>query len=203
MTEDDAKAWLCRHFGDDPVLRLRRFVDLVLDENQRQNLISRSSEQEIWARHVVDSAQLLQFTHDRSNILDVGSGPGFPGLVMAALSQAQFTLVEPRPRRTAFMEAAAQELGLHNVEIVTAKVQHLKASRYDAVVARAYASLPEIFATTAQFTDSSTVWILPKGRSAARELAEARKAWQGVFHVERSLTGDDAEIVIASGVMPR
>jgi len=72
-----------------------------------------------------------------------------------------------------------------------------------AVTARAFAALHTLFASTVRLTDASTIWVLPKGRSAEQELAAARTAWQGVFHVEQSLTDADARIIVARGVEPR
>lgn len=203
MTEQEAVEWLRTNFGEPRFSGLERFVQALLTENASQNLISKGSADAIWARHIVDSAQLLRFATHARTVLDVGSGPGLPGLVMAIVSDAQFTLVEPRRRRTEFLWTAVQAIGLQNVTIETGTVQNLPTAHYEAIVARAYAALPEIFASTKRLTESSTVWILPKGRSAEAELEEARKSWQGVFHVEHSLTDKDARIIVASGVRPR
>ena len=203
MTEYEAVVWLRDNFGEQRLLKLERFVELLLAENSSQNLISMGSVPAIWARHIVDSAQLLRLIIDPTTVLDVGSGPGLPGLVLAILSDAQFTLVEPRRRRTDFLLNAVQSIGLCNVTIETGTVQNLPTAQYEAIVARAYAALPVIFASTKRLTGSSTIWVLPKGRSAEAELEEARKSWQGVFHVEHSLTDKDARIIVASGVRPR
>lgn len=200
MTEEEARAWLAERYPADGVARLERYVSLLLDENNRQNLISSSSEPHVWSRHIVDSAQLLGFASDAATWLDVGSGPGLPGIVIACLSDVPIALVEPRARRVAFLRACVAALGLDHATVHPVMIDRMPEGRYDAVTARAYAPLSEIFASTIRLTGPSTIWVLPKGRSAETELAVARATWQGVFHVERSATDDQARIVIARGV---
>lgn len=203
MTEDDAKAWIATRYGPEVLQRLGAYVALLLAANGEQNLISRATEATIWVRHVLDSAQLLRLAPEASDWLDIGSGPGLPGIVIAILSGQPIMLVEPRRGRVAFLEAVKASLDLDNVRICPSTVEKLPSRRVAAVTARAYAALPQIFASTVRFTDSSTIWVLPKGKSAERELVEARRNWQGTFHVEHSLTDGDARIIVATGVQPR
>lgn len=197
MTEDEARAWLAARFPADRVAIVDRYVALLLEENRAQNLISKASEASIWSRHIVDSAQLLAFAPEAHSWLDVGSGPGLPGLVLACLSKTPIALVEPRIRRVEFLRRAAAQLGLANVTVYPCVVERMPDGCYDVVTARAFASLPEIFASTIRLTGSSTIWVLPKGRSAETELEAARDTWQGVFHVEQSATDAEARIVVA------
>ena len=203
MTEEEARAWIAARYGPAKVDRLRRYVDLLLAANAEQNLVSKATEPAIWSRHILDSAQLERFALDAANWLDVGSGPGLPGLVLAILTERPILLVEPRRKRIAFLEEAAKALGLANTSIRQANIEKVRGEVFAAVTARAYAALPAIFSSTIQLTRPSTIWVLPKGRSAERELAEARQTWQGVFHVEQSLTDADSKIIVATGVRPR
>lgn len=200
MTEADARAWLAARFPAEALDRLERYVALLLAENAHQNLIGKASAGQVWARHIVDSAQLLAFASDAETWLDIGSGPGLPGLVLACLNPAPIDLVEPRARRIAFLEQARAALGLDHVRIFATTVERLPDARYAAITARAYAPLPEIFASTIRLTGPSTIWVLPKGRSAESELAAARAAWQGGFHVEQSATDSDARILVATQI---
>lgn len=200
MTEEEARAWLAARWPQTACDRLGRYVDLLLAENGRQNLIARPSEAIVWGRHIVDSAQLIDHAPDAATWLDIGSGPGLPGLVIAALAGRPVTLVEPRARRVTFLREAAEALGLTHVSVHQMMVEKLPAGAHAAITARAYAPLPQIFASAAHVADLSTVWILPKGRSAQSELEAARGAWQGVFHVKQSVTDDQARIVVATQV---
>ncbi len=204
MSEDEAKLWIARHFGDAAVEAMRRLVDIVLAESARQNLIAPSTLAAMWTRHVVDSAQLLALVPSGNGIwLDIGSGAGFPGLVVAALTNRPVCLVEPRRRRAEFLEGAAFALGLDDrVTVQCARIEDVAVDA-EIISARAVASLDSLFAWGAQCASSATVWILPKGRTALADVADAQRAWDGVFHVEHSITDPDSLIVLASGVTRR
>lgn len=203
MTEEEAKAWIVERYGAAKLGRLSDYVGLLLAANASQNLISRKTESSVWTRHILDSAQLLAFAPDAQDWLDVGSGSGLPGVVLAILSERRVDMVEPRRMRVAFLEAVKNELNLQNAAVTHATVEKLQNGNYAAVTARAYAALPQILSSTFPLTSSSTIWVLPKGKSAEQELVAARRAWQGVFHVKQSLTDDDARIIVATDVRPR
>jgi 16S rRNA (guanine527-N7)-methyltransferase len=113
-------------------------------------------------------------------------------------------LVEPRARRAAFLCGAVATLGLaSHVTVHAAKIENVALPTVATITARAVASLDRLFAMAAHVADEKTRWVLPKGRSAASELAEARKTWQGDFRLVASSTDRDAAIVIAEGVRRR
>lgn len=203
MNEDEAKAWLRDRYGAERYALLDRFVRELLRANAAQNLISKGSESNIWVRHVLDSAQLERLAPYAGEWLDVGSGAGLPGIVLAIITERPTLLVEPRRKRVEFLSEAADALGLTNVSIQQSMIQRVSGRRFGAVTARAYAPLPELIASTIQLTEPSTIWVLPKGRSAKRELEDTRVTWQGVFHVEQSLTDDEAKIIVGTDVRPR
>lgn len=208
MTEEEARTWVRERYGVSRETALERFAALLADENGRQNLIAASTVPAIWNRHLVDSAQLhpLAAGAGEGAWVDVGSGPGLPGLVTALLDDSRETvLVEPRARRVAFLEQTAEALGIAaRVTVVSGKIERWKPAKPVAILsARAVAALDMLLQSTAHCTDSSTVWLLPKGRNAQSEVEAARRAWQGVFHVEPSITDPDSGIVVAHGVRAR
>lgn len=180
--------------------RLERFAELLIAENQVQNLISKSTEADLWNRHFADAAQLIALAPEGASWIDIGSGAGLPGLVIAILTGAPVTLVEPRRLRADFLSRAVTEMDLTNVTVVHAKGEAVPRARYGVITARAVASVDRLFAMTAHLSHGGTMWVLPKGRSAQSELDEARKSWQGMFRLEPSRTDPDARILIASGV---
>jgi 16S rRNA (guanine527-N7)-methyltransferase len=203
MTEDNARAWIGDRFGARVVDRLASFATLVEQETERQNLISASSLPSIWSRHIMDSAQLVPLVGPNFKTwLDIGTGAGFPGLVVGAITEEETILVEPRKRRVEFLQSVIDTLGLRNTTVRQAKVETVSATA-DVISARAVAQVEAIFASAHHIANKATTWILPKGKSAHEEVALAKRAWHGTFHVEHSLTDPMSLIVIASRIARR
>jgi 16S rRNA (guanine527-N7)-methyltransferase len=183
---------------------LEAFVELLTGENQRQNLVSRGTLAEVWTRHIYDSAQLLRFAPSNGTWLDLGSGAGFPGLIVAALWSGRVTMVESRKLRVEFLHTGAEVLGVrHRTDIVCAKIEAVPARPFDVISARAFAPLDKLLRLALPFSTEKTAWILPKGRNAQSELDAVVSSWQGAFRIEPSLTDADAGIIVATGVKPR
>lgn len=183
-------------------LRLKEFEDLLREESQHQNLVSRGTLDDFWTRHVLDSAQLVRFApSSAASWLDVGSGAGLPGIVIACLVEGPVTLVEPRRLRVEFLHKVVERLGI-SANVVCAKAERLE-GRFDVITARAVARLDELLKISLHLSTRNSVWILPKGRNANSEVAEARSAWQGKFHVEPSVTDANSGIVVATDVRPK
>jgi 16S rRNA (guanine527-N7)-methyltransferase len=181
--------------------RIEAYVALLRTAAAEQNLVARSTLDHIWERHVIDSAQLVRFEpFARAAWVDIGSGAGLPGIVIALLVEGPVTLIEPRRLRAEFLRNSVEKLGLsHRVVVNHSKVERVS-SQFDVITARAVAPLAQLLGISSHLSTKKTVWALPKGRSARSELAEAQRAWQGVFHVEQSVTDPDSQIVVASGV---
>ncbi|HET7708582.1 MAG TPA: 16S rRNA (guanine(527)-N(7))-methyltransferase RsmG [Sphingomicrobium sp.] len=181
------------------IAKLECYAALIREENRRQNLVSRSTLDTLWGRHIVDSAQLARFEpFDGASWLDIGSGAGLPGLVLAALVAGPVTLVEPRRLRADFLQRAAAELDLV-VTVHLSKVEALR-GRFDSITARAVASVDRLLHLGAHLAHSGTKWVLPKGKSAQSELAEARRNWQCAAQVEPSITDPESAILLLSKV---
>jgi 16S rRNA (guanine527-N7)-methyltransferase len=182
--------------------KLQAFGAKVAEENKRQNLISASTLEHLWDRHILDSAQLVRFEpKPGASWVDIGSGAGLPGVVIACLVEGPVTLIEPRRLRAAFLERIASELDLR-VIVHCAKAERITGT-FGVISARAVASLSELLRISQHLSTRKTVWALPKGRNAHAELAAARRSWQGVFHVEPSVTDAQSFIVVGTGVRAR
>lgn len=206
MTEGEAQAWLAAtlNVSRETVERLEAFAEMVIAENARQNLISRGSIPHVWTRHIVDSAQLVTlYDGQPRSWLDLGTGAGFPGLVVAILRKAPITFVESRRRRVEFLREAAAQLHLDHVEIALCQLEAFRGGTFDVISARAFAPLPRLFGVAHRFSTTKTQWLLPKGRSAHAELESVRESWQGEFHVKHSVTDPEAAILVANRVSPR
>jgi 16S rRNA (guanine527-N7)-methyltransferase len=183
--------------------KVDRFAALLIEESQRQNLISRASAGELWERHLLDSAQLVRFAPAAAaNWADVGSGAGLPGLVVGILTGQPTILIEPRRLRADFLRRCVEELALPSVQVVPVKAERFSGS-FDVISARALAPLGELLSMTVHLAHRGTRWILPKGRSGAKELAQVADAWQGQFRTEPSITDPEAVVLVADAVEPR
>lgn len=205
MTEEEALDWL-RDRPDvsrETLERLDAFRQRVIEENGRQNLVSAASIDQFWVRHIIDSVQLIDLlepTDGAGEWLDLGSGAGFPGMVIAMFRAGTVTLVESRRKRIEFLIESAEALGLANVRVEGKRLELVESRPCDVISARAFAPLPKLLDVAHRFSTEKTLWLLPKGRSAKEELESVRQSWQGMFHVKQSITDPDAAILVARGV---
>jgi 16S rRNA (guanine527-N7)-methyltransferase len=207
VTEDEAKLWL-RHslaVSRETEEKLETFVDFLKREAQSQNLISASTMDSVWVRHILDSAQLLRLLSDgEHDWIDLGSGAGFPGLVIALLSGFKVTLVESRARRIDYLQRAVALLDLDSrVAIAGMALERVETAPYSVISARAFAPLPRLFELAARFSTDKTLWLLPKGRNAAKEWSDVQPDWNCDFRIEPSVTDADAGILVGNLIARR
>jgi len=160
--------------------RLKAYVGLLEDWNARHNLVSKASLEDVWRRHVWDSAQLAAFVPPSAKTLaDLGSGAGFPGLVLAELFRDRLTvsLFEATGKKAEFLRAAVARLGL-DVEIRNERIEAGRHAPVDVVTARALAPLDKLLGYAQHLADRRTICLFLKGQSLALELTEARKSWR-------------------------
>jgi 16S rRNA (guanine527-N7)-methyltransferase len=150
----------------------------------------------------VDSAQLVRWAPaPGASWIDLGTGAGFPGLIIAALHRGPVTLVEERKLRVDFLRRAAETLGVADrTDVIGGKAERIERRVFDVVSARAFAPLPRLLDLGTRFSTLKTRWILPKGRNARSELEAVESSWQGDFRIEPSLTDPEAGIIVAEGV---
>ncbi len=200
--EIEARAWVQRTFdvSRETMAALDAFAELLRAEAPRHNLVSATTLPHLWQRHFADSAQLLRFAPAATaSWVDLGSGAGFPGLIVAAMHEGPVALVEERRLRIDFLRHAAEVLGV-KVEILAGRAERVPRRAFDVISARAFAPLPRLLDLGTRFSTGNSVWILPKGRNAQSELEAVRPSWQGDFRLEPSLTDEDARIIVARGV---
>lgn len=198
--EVTARAWLEQlpEWDAAAAERLECLVALLAEENSRQNLVSAASLGEVWRRHILDSAQLLSHVPRETSApwLDLGTGAGFPGLVIAALRpECEVLMVESRARRIEWLERARIVMGLERARVIGTRLELMATRPMRVISARAFAPLPRLLELSARFSTADTLWLLPKGRSAPQELSELT-GWAHMFHVEQSLTDPDAGMII-------
>jgi len=170
--------------------RLKIHVDLLRDWSARHNLVSQRSLDDVWRRHVWDSAQLTAFVpRNATKIADLGSGAGFPGLVLAVLlrERVSVTLYEATRKKADFLQVAAKAMDLE-VEIRNVRIEDVPNRPFDVVVARALAPLGGLLDYSHRFCTPRTVCLFLKGQSVAAELTEARKSWRMKVSQHQSMT---------------
>lgn len=158
------------------------FHDYLVEDGELRGLIGPRELARLWERHLVNSAAVVPFLPEQGVIVDVGSGAGLPGIVVAAMRpHAQVVLVEPMERRTVWLDDVVQRTGLTNVEVRRARAQDLEgALEADAATARAVASLDKLFRWIAPLVRDGGAVVALKGARAADELAAAANVMKKV-----------------------
>jgi 16S rRNA (guanine527-N7)-methyltransferase len=186
--------------------RLLLLIDLVTRWNQTINLVSPATIKDVSNRHINDSEQLLQHVqHEPSHWVDIGSGGGFPGLVVAAhLAQSaplcQVTLIEADQRKAVFLREASRQMGL-NCKVLSQRIEVAENQNADVLSARALAPLSALFTLATRHLADNAQCIFPKGRSAEQELREARQqGWNFDAIQHKSLTDPDGVILVIRNI---
>jgi 16S rRNA (guanine527-N7)-methyltransferase len=176
---------------------LQSHLDVLRDWNARHNLVSERSLEDVWRRHFWDSAQLVPFIPaSAKSLVDLGSGAGFPGLVLAEMLRGRVSVVlyEATRKKAEFLEAAARRLGL-NVGVRNVRIEEGGHQSADVITARAVAPLDTLLGYAHQFTASHTVCLCLKGQSVASELTKARKSWSMMVSQHKSATDPSGVIL--------
>lgn len=185
--------------------KLEHFVDLTLKWNPRINLIAKSTISDIWERHIVDSAQLFGLIPSQPKTwLDIGSGGGFPGIVLAAIAAEKsphtlFTMIESDQRKAAFLRTAVRELSL-SATVIAERVEQAEPQRADIVSARALSSLSELFPHILRHMRTTGSAILPKGKAYQDEINIAQADWRFEVTAHPSMTDAQARILVVKDI---
>jgi 16S rRNA (guanine527-N7)-methyltransferase len=182
--------------------RLNQFAALL--RAAPLNLIAASTFETIANRHFDDSLQLLPLAAPGNVWMDMGSGGGLPGIVLAIADPGgTFHLIESTGKKAAFLDEAVAKLALENVIVHNARVEQLAALHPDVITARAFAPLDRLLGWGLIHARPDTRWILPKGARFAEELAVARKAFAFDCETVQSQTHADARILVLGNVKRR
>jgi 16S rRNA (guanine527-N7)-methyltransferase len=182
--------------------QLKIYASLLGQWQPRINLVANATLADVWHRHLADSAQIVRLAPSAKSWLDLGSGAGFPGLVVAIMMKpvgTRVTLVESDKRKCAFLAEVARQTGVA-VEIRPARIEQTATQgmlgQVDVVSARALAPLARLIPLSLPFFRDDTVGIFPKGRGAESEVAEALATWTFDVEMVPSLTDEEAQVVV-------
>ena len=201
ITEANVKRILVKdlNFDAQKIKKLEDFAKKLLIYNEKHNLISKSTEKHIWDRHILDSAQLIKFIDDKncSGIADLGTGGGFPGIILAIYYQNfnfHVKLYEKSPVKSAFLFNISNILGL-NCKIMCDDINSVKIdSNY--IVCRAFRKLPYILNISRENCTKKHKIIIMKGRNAQQEINNTFKLKNYKYKKEKRITDNNSKIII-------
>ena len=180
---------------------LKAYQRLLEKWTTRINLISKSTREDVWARHICDSAQVMALASKHTaHWVDIGSGGGLPGLVVAILAKElnpklRVTLIESDQRKAVFLRTVVRELQL-NATVQAKRIEAVGPLKADVISARALADLNDLLRLTHPFMSQNTQCLFMKGKNWSKEVKEAEKSWQ--FQAERFISKTNPEAVILS-----
>jgi 16S rRNA (guanine527-N7)-methyltransferase len=184
--------------------KLNKYKDFLLSSNKSINLIGKTTENQIFTRHFTDSAQIYDYIEDKSEIIDLGSGAGFPGVLLKILMDdnkiaGNITLIDKSPKKCKFLQDLSDKLGL-TLKIVNLKVENFKFNKISTVVSRAFKKTVDTIDILFKNNDKIKNIILIKGKTYQQEIDQAKKKY--TFDVEkfRSITSDESYILKISNI---
>jgi 16S rRNA (guanine527-N7)-methyltransferase len=181
---------------------LEEFALLLLKENQNYNLIGKSTIEDIWNRHVLDSAQLLKYIDNKNlKCADFGTGSGFPGLILSILGLKEIHLIEKSFRKCEFLRKA-KLLSPNRVFVYQAKLEELKAIEFDVICSRALAPLDELMSYSNLFLRKNGYCLFLKGKKLKDEIEIAKKAWKFEHEIFTSLSFEEGKIIKIYNIKP-
>lgn len=186
---------------------LKCYQSILIEWQKKFNLVSKNSLNDAWVRHFLDSAQICEYIpDDASEMVDFGSGAGFPGLVVAVLTKNRtpylnITLVESIKKKTLFLNEVSAKLKLH-ARIENERIENLAKKTYDVITSRAMCSLDKLLGYALPFCGKKTICIFPKGKSYAEEIATAQKLYSFKCETKDNLFSDEGKILLITDIKP-
>jgi len=184
--------------------KLNKYKYFLLSSNKLLNLIGKTTENQIFTRHFADSAQIYDLIEDKSEIVDLGSGAGFPGVILKILMDnnkivGNITLIDKSPKKCKFLQDLSDKLDL-TLKIVNLKIENFKFNKISTIVSRAFKKTVDTIDILYKNNDKIRSIILMKGKTYQHELEEAKKKY--TFDVEkfRSITSDESYILKISNI---
>ena len=185
------------NFTDQAIEKLKEFINLVLKENKRHNLIAKSTENQIWVRHVLDSAQLVKFIDFSCNSLaDLGTGAGFPGIVVEIFNKNRafhVKLYEKSPVKRKFLLRVIERLSLNAVVLGDIRDEKLDS---DIIICRAFKKLGHVIQVSREIAKKPHKLIILKGQNAQQEINKTLKNKKYPYKLENSITNNDSKIIL-------
>ena len=182
---------------------LNKYINLLLGWNNKINLIGKSTENDIWNRHILDSAQLINFLNKNELELvicaDIGTGAGLPGIVLSILGIKNMVLIEKSPLKCNFLNEAIK-ISPNNIEIINNNINNILNRKFDISFSRALANLSKLLSYSVNLLNNDGKCIFLKGKKLNEELNEAQKLYHFDYKIEKSLTSEEGSIIYVSNI---
>ena len=176
------------------------YAEILAKWQAKINLISGNTIDNVWSRHFLDSAQLYDLVpRGAKTVLDIGSGAGFPGMVLAVMGVKNVTLVEADSRKCLFLSEVLRQTGTH-ANIVNCRIEEFDGGCYDIITARALAPMDKLLTYINPHFGPSTKGIFLKGEQVDRELTKAKKQWKLEYKTVPSITNDSGSIIVVEKI---
>lgn len=186
--------------------KLKEYVELLLNWNKRMNLIGKSTEPDIWNRHILDSAQLMNLLEKNdinySSCVDIGTGAGLPGIVLSTLGVKNMVLIEKSSLKCNFLKEA-KKISENNVEIINDTIENVGNRKFDIIFSRALADLSKLLGYSVKLLKPDGKCIFLKGKKLEEELFVAKKLYDFEYVMKRSLTSEEGTIITIMDVRMR
>ncbi len=185
---------------DNQIKNLEDFVLFLLQENQKFNFIGKSTIDELWNRHILDSAQILRFIENKNaRFADFGTGAGFPGIILSILGLKEIHLVEKAFRKCGFLRKA-KLCSQNRIFIHQSKLEELSVSEFDCITSRALAPLNKLISYSTKFLKKDGFCLFLKGKNLNQELELAKKQFSFNYETYPSLTSKESNIIKISQI---
>lgn len=201
MDKEEVRKILSKEYNvsHETFVRLENFVDFVQKWNKVHNLVSEGEQENLWGRHILDSAQLFKIVSNDKRILDIGSGAGFPGVVLAIITGTNVILVEKNRKKTIFLSEAKRIL-CSNLIVKNAFVEETKFDNVDTITARGVAKISRLLSCLGPYLKQNFKFVLLKGKEWSNELEEASLNWDFNYQEQDSITNREGKILILSDI---
>ncbi len=182
------------------IFQLETFVAMLLEYNQEYNLIGKSTIEDIWHRHILDSAQLIQYIKNKNLVVgDFGSGAGFPGVVLSILGVKEIHLIEKSFRKCEFLKMAAK-ISPNKIIIHQKKVEEIKNLSFDIATSRAFSPLNDLIPIVKPFFKPTSIGIFLKGKNVENEINLAKKTNKFHHTAHPSLTSGESKVLVINHI---
>lgn len=174
---------------------LEEYVLLLLSRNQNYNFIGKSTEDDIWQRHILDCAQLIKYIENINlKFADFGSGAGLPGVILSILGLKEIHLIEKSFRKSEFLREA-KNLSTNRIFIQNSKLEELSNLQFDCIISRALAPLPKLLEHSVKFLKSEGFCLFLKGKNLQSEINDSKKNFTFEYELYPSITSQESNIV--------